>query len=127
MDCAHGCHSGPSLCRQARLEHKKHSDRGESETLAPYRLGEPLTGTLTLSEALPVSPPPPPPRQECEQLQKMYGGQMDERTREQTQQQHLLYQQEQHHQSLQQQIQVGPSPAPRFPQLVSSRLAGPWT
>lgn len=49
--------------------------------------------------------------QECEQLQKMYGGQIDERTLEKTQQQHMLYQQEQHHQILQQQIQVGlPSP-----------------
>lgn len=46
--------------------------------------------------------------QECEQLQKMYGGQVDERTLEKTQQQHMLYQQEQHHQILQQQIQVGP-------------------
>ena len=45
--------------------------------------------------------------QECEQLQKMYGGQIDERTLEKTQQQHMLYQQEQHHQILQQQIQVG--------------------
>lgn len=45
--------------------------------------------------------------QECEQLQKMYGAHMDERTLEKTQQQHILYQQEQHHQILQQQIQVG--------------------
>ncbi|EDL25676.1 cDNA sequence BC033915, isoform CRA_b, partial [Mus musculus] len=45
-------------------------------------------------------------QQECEQLQKMYGGQVDERTLEKTQQQHMLYQQEQHHQILQQQIQV---------------------
>lgn len=45
--------------------------------------------------------------QECEQLQKMYGGQVDERALEKTQQQHMLYQQEQHHQILQQQIQVG--------------------
>ncbi|KAK9394942.1 SIK3: SIK family kinase 3 [Crotalus adamanteus] len=44
--------------------------------------------------------------QECEQLQKMYGGHMDERILEKTQQQHILYQQEQHHQILQQQIQV---------------------
>lgn len=44
--------------------------------------------------------------QECEQLQKMYGGHMDERTLEKTQQQHMLYQQEQHHQILHQQIQV---------------------
>lgn len=48
--------------------------------------------------------------QECEQLQKMYGGHMDERTLEKTQQQHMLYQQEQHHQILHQQIQV---PEPR--------------
>ncbi|KAF6106190.1 SIK family kinase 3 [Phyllostomus discolor] len=41
-------------------------------------------------------------QQECEQLQKMYGGQIDERTLEKTQQQHMLYQQEQHHQILQQ-------------------------
>ncbi|EPY88080.1 hypothetical protein CB1_000200066 [Camelus ferus] len=45
-------------------------------------------------------------QQECEQLQKMYGGQIDERTLEKTQQQHMLYQQEQHHQILQQQIQA---------------------
>ncbi|KAI5282584.1 serine/threonine-protein kinase SIK3 isoform X1 [Manis pentadactyla] len=54
-------------------------------------------------------------QQECEQLQKMYGGQMDERTLEKTQQQHLLYQQEQHHQILQQQIQDSicpPQPSP---------------
>ncbi|XP_038365413.1 serine/threonine-protein kinase SIK3 isoform X4 [Canis lupus familiaris] len=44
-------------------------------------------------------------QQECEQLQKMYGGQIDERALEKTQQQHMLYQQEQHHQILQQQIQ----------------------
>ncbi|KAK7800286.1 hypothetical protein U0070_017432 [Myodes glareolus] len=47
-------------------------------------------------------------QQECEQLQKMYGGQIDERTLEKTQQQHMLYQQEQHHQILQQQIQPSP-------------------
>ncbi|XP_053449221.1 serine/threonine-protein kinase SIK3 isoform X6 [Nycticebus coucang] len=54
-------------------------------------------------------------QQECEQLQKMYGGQMDERTLEKTQQQHMLYQQEQHHQILQQQIQDSicpPQPSP---------------
>uniref|UniRef100_A0A8C6XRD4 non-specific serine/threonine protein kinase n=1 Tax=Naja naja TaxID=35670 RepID=A0A8C6XRD4_NAJNA len=54
-------------------------------------------------------------QQECEQLQKMYGGHMDERTREKTQQQHILYQQEQHHQILQQQIQDcirPPQPSP---------------
>ncbi|KAF2982349.1 hypothetical protein EK904_009636 [Melospiza melodia maxima] len=53
-------------------------------------------------------------QQECEQLQKMYGGHMDERTLEKTQQQHMLYQQEQHHQILHQQIQSGncsPPPA----------------
>lgn len=44
--------------------------------------------------------------QECEQLQKMYGGHVDERMLEKTQQQHILYQQEQHQQILQQQIQV---------------------
>ncbi|OWK17833.1 hypothetical protein Celaphus_00008947 [Cervus elaphus hippelaphus] len=52
---------------------------------------------------------------ECEQLQKMYGGQIDERTLEKTQQQHMLYQQEQHHQILQQQIQDSicpPQPSP---------------
>uniref|UniRef100_A0A8D0GIA4 non-specific serine/threonine protein kinase n=1 Tax=Sphenodon punctatus TaxID=8508 RepID=A0A8D0GIA4_SPHPU len=54
-------------------------------------------------------------QQECEQLQKMYGGYMDERTLEQTQQQHILYQQEQHHQILHQQIQDcirPPQPSP---------------
>ncbi|XP_061296385.1 serine/threonine-protein kinase SIK3 isoform X4 [Bos javanicus] len=54
-------------------------------------------------------------QQECEQLQKMYGGQIDERTLEKTQQQHMLYQQEQHHQILQQQIQdsiCSPQPSP---------------
>ncbi|XP_027713278.1 serine/threonine-protein kinase SIK3 isoform X1 [Vombatus ursinus] len=54
-------------------------------------------------------------QQECEQLQKMYGGQIDERTLEKTQQQHMLYQQEQHHQILQQQIQDcirPPQPSP---------------
>ncbi|XP_060035984.1 serine/threonine-protein kinase SIK3 isoform X3 [Erinaceus europaeus] len=53
-------------------------------------------------------------QQECEQLQKMYGGQIDERTLEKTQQQHMLYQQEQHHQILQQQIQdsICPQPSP---------------
>lgn len=60
---------------------------------------------------LPPSPAPLLCPQECEQLQKLYGGQMDERTLEKTQQQHMLYQQEQHHQILQQQIQVG-SPRP---------------
>ncbi|XP_059186751.1 serine/threonine-protein kinase SIK3 homolog isoform X4 [Centropristis striata] len=42
-------------------------------------------------------------KQECEQLQKMYAAQQDERFLEQTQQQHILYQQEQ--QILHQQIQ----------------------
>ncbi|KAM3830493.1 serine/threonine-protein kinase SIK3 isoform 3-T3 [Vipera latastei] len=54
-------------------------------------------------------------QQECEQLQKMYGAHMDERTLEKTQQQHILYQQEQHHQILQQQIQDcirPPQPSP---------------
>ncbi|XP_039085214.1 serine/threonine-protein kinase SIK3 isoform X7 [Hyaena hyaena] len=54
-------------------------------------------------------------QQECEQLQKMYGGQVDERALEKTQQQHVLYQQEQHHQILQQQIQDSlcpPQPSP---------------
>ncbi|XP_036253512.1 serine/threonine-protein kinase SIK3 isoform X3 [Molothrus aeneus] len=54
-------------------------------------------------------------QQECEQLQKMYGGHMDERTLEKTQQQHMLYQQEQHHQILHQQIQDcirPPQPSP---------------
>ncbi|XP_034521709.1 serine/threonine-protein kinase SIK3 isoform X4 [Ailuropoda melanoleuca] len=54
-------------------------------------------------------------QQECEQLQKMYGGQIDERALEKTQQQHVLYQQEQHHQILQQQIQDSicpPQPSP---------------
>ncbi|XP_055963676.1 serine/threonine-protein kinase SIK3 isoform X2 [Sorex fumeus] len=54
-------------------------------------------------------------QQECEQLQKLYGGQMDERTLEKTQQQHVLYQQEQHHQILQQQLQDSicpPQPSP---------------
>lgn len=43
-------------------------------------------------------------QQECEQLQKMYAAQQDERFLEHTQQQHILYQQEQ--QILHQQIQV---------------------
>uniref|UniRef100_A0AAQ5YG17 non-specific serine/threonine protein kinase n=1 Tax=Amphiprion ocellaris TaxID=80972 RepID=A0AAQ5YG17_AMPOC len=43
-------------------------------------------------------------KQECEQLQKMYAAQQDERFLEHTQQQHILYQQEQ--QILHQQIQV---------------------
>ncbi|XP_022368581.1 serine/threonine-protein kinase SIK3 isoform X3 [Enhydra lutris kenyoni] len=54
-------------------------------------------------------------QQECEQLQKMYGGQMDERALEKTQQQHVLYQQEQHQQILQQHIQDSicpPQPSP---------------
>ncbi|XP_067422054.1 serine/threonine-protein kinase SIK3 isoform X2 [Emydura macquarii macquarii] len=54
-------------------------------------------------------------QQECEQLRKMYGGHMDERTLEKTQQQHMLYQQEQHHQILHQQIQDcirPPQPSP---------------
>ncbi|XP_023986966.1 serine/threonine-protein kinase SIK3 isoform X3 [Physeter macrocephalus] len=54
-------------------------------------------------------------QQECERLQKMYGGQIDERALEKTQQQHMLYQQEQHHQILQQQIQDSicpPQPSP---------------
>lgn len=45
-------------------------------------------------------------QQECEQLQKMYAAQQDERFLEHTQQQHVLYQQEQ--QILHQQIQVFP-------------------
>ncbi|XP_037630787.1 serine/threonine-protein kinase SIK3 homolog isoform X3 [Sebastes umbrosus] len=42
-------------------------------------------------------------KQECEQLQRMYAAQQDERFLEQTQQQHILYQQEQHigHQQIQ--------------------------
>nr|XP_056716405.1 serine/threonine-protein kinase SIK3 [Euleptes europaea] len=54
-------------------------------------------------------------QQECEQLQKMYGGHMDERTLEKTQQQHFLYQQEQHQQILQQHLQDcvrPPQPSP---------------
>ncbi|XP_036284215.1 serine/threonine-protein kinase SIK3 isoform X5 [Pipistrellus kuhlii] len=54
-------------------------------------------------------------QQECEQLRKLYGGQIDERVLEKTQQQHMLYQQEQHHQLLQQQIQDSicpPQPSP---------------
>ncbi|XP_045873171.1 serine/threonine-protein kinase SIK3 isoform X6 [Meles meles] len=54
-------------------------------------------------------------QQECEQLQKLYGGQMDERALEKTQQQHVLYQQEQHQQILQQHIQDSicpPQPSP---------------
>ncbi|XP_058050191.1 serine/threonine-protein kinase SIK3 isoform X3 [Ahaetulla prasina] len=52
---------------------------------------------------------------QLQQLQKMYGGHMDERTLEKTQQQHFLYQQEQHHQILHQQIQDcirPPQPSP---------------
>ncbi|XP_068097013.1 serine/threonine-protein kinase SIK3 isoform X2 [Hyperolius riggenbachi] len=44
-------------------------------------------------------------QQECEQLQKMYGIHMDERTLEHTQQQHVMYQQEHHQHFLQQHIQ----------------------
>uniref|UniRef100_A0A2K5QEK7 non-specific serine/threonine protein kinase n=1 Tax=Cebus imitator TaxID=2715852 RepID=A0A2K5QEK7_CEBIM len=51
-------------------------------------------------------------QQEFEQLQKMYGVQIDERILEKTQQQHILYQQEQHHQILQQQIQDSICPPP---------------
>ncbi|XP_032283617.1 serine/threonine-protein kinase SIK3 isoform X5 [Phoca vitulina] len=54
-------------------------------------------------------------QQECEQLQKMYGGHIDERALEQTQQQHVLYQQEQHQHTLQQHIQDSicpPQPPP---------------
>ncbi|XP_035960369.1 serine/threonine-protein kinase SIK3 isoform X5 [Halichoerus grypus] len=54
-------------------------------------------------------------QQECEQLQKMYGGHIDERAREKTQQQHVLYQQEQHQHILQQHIQDSicpPQPSP---------------
>lgn len=59
--------------------------------------------------------------QECEQLRKLYGGQIDERVLEKTQQQHMLYQQEQHHQLLQQQIQVGlPARSPRAPRVLSA-------
>ncbi|XP_060106904.1 serine/threonine-protein kinase SIK3 isoform X2 [Heteronotia binoei] len=56
-------------------------------------------------------------QQECEQLQKMYGGHMDERTLEKTQQQHVLYQQEQHQQILQQQLQDCVRPAQPSPPL----------
>nr|XP_051704967.1 serine/threonine-protein kinase SIK3 isoform X4 [Oryctolagus cuniculus] len=59
-------------------------------------------------------------QQECEQLQKMYGGQIDERTLEKTQQQHMLYQQEQHHQILQQQIQDSICPPQPSPPLQAS-------
>ncbi|XP_069081067.1 serine/threonine-protein kinase SIK3 isoform X3 [Pleurodeles waltl] len=55
-------------------------------------------------------------QQEYEQLQKMYGVQVDERTLEQTQQQHILYQQEQH-QILHQQIQDCIRPAQPSPPL----------
>ncbi|XP_069470594.1 serine/threonine-protein kinase SIK3 isoform X3 [Ambystoma mexicanum] len=55
-------------------------------------------------------------QQEYEQLQKMYGVQIDERTLEQTQQQHILYQQEQH-QILHQQIQDCIRPAQPSPPL----------
>lgn len=66
------------------------------------------------------------PLQECEQLQKMYGGHMDERTLEKTQQQHMLYQQEQHHQILHQQIQVlEPAPALLEPERLLGAQQGP--
>ncbi|XP_053308607.1 serine/threonine-protein kinase SIK3 [Spea bombifrons] len=44
-------------------------------------------------------------QQECEQLQKIYGVHMDERTLEHTQQQHIMYQQEHQQHFLQQHIQ----------------------
>ncbi|XP_069470593.1 serine/threonine-protein kinase SIK3 isoform X2 [Ambystoma mexicanum] len=53
---------------------------------------------------------------QLQQLQKMYGVQIDERTLEQTQQQHILYQQEQH-QILHQQIQDCIRPAQPSPPL----------
>ncbi|XP_053547361.1 serine/threonine-protein kinase SIK3 [Bombina bombina] len=56
-------------------------------------------------------------QQECEQLQRMYGVHMDERTLEHTQQQHIMYQHEFQHHLLQHHIQVQdctrpPQPSP---------------
>ncbi|KAM9299651.1 serine/threonine-protein kinase SIK3 [Gastrophryne carolinensis] len=64
-------------------------------------------------------------QQECEQLQKMYGLHMDERTLEHTQQQHIMYQQEHQHNILQQQIQdcirsAQPSPPLQSATIVSA-------
>ncbi|KAE8592547.1 hypothetical protein XENTR_v10018785 [Xenopus tropicalis] len=61
-------------------------------------------------------------QQECEQLQKMYGVHMDERTLEHTQQQHVMYQHEHQHHLLQQQIQDCIRPAQPSPPLQSSSM-----
>ncbi|OCT72477.1 serine/threonine-protein kinase SIK3 [Xenopus laevis] len=62
-------------------------------------------------------------QQECEQLQKMYGVHMDERTLEHTQQQHVMYQHEHHQHLLQHQIQDCIRPAQPSPPLQSSSMA----
>ncbi|KAM3923471.1 serine/threonine-protein kinase SIK3 [Leptodactylus fuscus] len=61
-------------------------------------------------------------QQECEQLQKMYGIHMDERTLEHTQQQHVMYQQEHQQHILQHQIQDCIRPAQPSPPLQSSTM-----
>ncbi|XP_041427314.1 serine/threonine-protein kinase SIK3 isoform X2 [Xenopus laevis] len=60
---------------------------------------------------------------ECEQLQKMYGLHMDERTLEHTQQQHVMYQHEHQQHFLQHQIQDCIRPAQPSPPLQSSSMA----
>ncbi|KAG9482150.1 serine/threonine-protein kinase SIK3 [Eleutherodactylus coqui] len=61
-------------------------------------------------------------QQECEQLQKMYGIHMDERTLEHTQQQHVMYQHEHQQHILQHQIQDCIHPTQPSPPLQSSTV-----
>ncbi|CAH2320218.1 serine threonine- kinase SIK3 isoform X1 [Pelobates cultripes] len=62
-------------------------------------------------------------QQECEQLQKMYGIHMDERTLEHTQQQHIMYQQEHQQHFLQQHLQDCICPPQPSPPLQTSTVA----
>ncbi|KAG8434527.1 hypothetical protein GDO86_012777 [Hymenochirus boettgeri] len=62
-------------------------------------------------------------QQECEQLQKIYGVHIDERTLEHTQQQHIMYQQEHQQHMLQHQIQDCIRPAQPSPPLQPSATA----
>uniref|UniRef100_A0A8C5WMT3 non-specific serine/threonine protein kinase n=1 Tax=Leptobrachium leishanense TaxID=445787 RepID=A0A8C5WMT3_9ANUR len=62
-------------------------------------------------------------QQECEQLQKMYGIHMDERTLEHTQQQHIMYQQEHQQHFLQQHLQDCICPPQSSPPLQTSNVA----